>query len=84
MLTVIPKIASTAYQVESVAITPLTIVTQMNVVLVMEVVSQEHAILEKLVEKTIFLVTIQICAIAKEQRKQMYVFQEVRKYRMKP
>ena len=72
MLTVIPKTASTAYPVESAAITPLTIVTQMNVVLVMEVVSQENALLETLVEKTISLITIHICAIAKEQRKQMY------------
>ena len=56
-----PKIASTVYQVESVAVSKVTSVTHMNVVLVMEIVTKEHALLDYLVGlETIFLITIQI------------------------
>ena len=77
--TAIPKIVSTAYQTERVAVTTPSIATHMNVVLVMEIVTQEHVHLEQLAEKTIFLTTIRIWHIAREHREPKYVFHQVGK-----
>ena len=56
----ITKIASTAHQVESVAVSKVTSVTHTIVVLGMEIVTKEHALLDYLVgSETIFLITIQ-------------------------
>ena len=51
----------------------------MDVVLVTEIVTQEHALLEQHADKTIFLITIQVWLIAGEHRSQKYVIQQVRK-----
>ena len=55
---VILKIASIVYRAELVASTIPSIVTQMNAESVMVTVFQEHALLERLVDPTNFLITI--------------------------